>query len=249
MRAAVAPGAALFLLAHHDDEVFCAGRSAAPARRHAVRVCGLRRAGWPRPPSPAEGRRVRRLLGLAPGALAQTCACATRRPSTTWRIARRRPGAAAGRRRGDGRLRAGLRGRAPRPRRDERGRRGGAPARPGLRSASSRCTGAAAPASRAVARAAGPDAAATLRRAGTRRRRAGAAARAGSRQREPARALARPAAGAGPGGGRGRPSRPAPCPPTNYSRPPHAGRLLYELYTRRRFPEFRAAAEALAAGP
>ncbi len=51
------------------------------------------------------------------------------------------------------------------------------------------------------------------------------------------------------GAGRGRAEPARPLPAHDYSRPPHAGRLLYEVYTRRRFPEFRAAALALAAQP
>ena len=42
------------------------------------------------------------------------------------------------------------------------------------------------------------------------------------------------------GRGRAEPSRPLPA--HDYTRPPHAGALLYELYTRRRFDAFRAAA-------
>ncbi len=53
------------------------------------------------------------------------------------------------------------------------------------------------------------------------------------------------------GAGRAEPSRPLPA--HDYARPPHGGALLYELYTRRRFAEFRAAAIAalpdLTAGP
>jgi len=45
------------------------------------------------------------------------------------------------------------------------------------------------------------------------------------------------------GRGRAEPSRPLPA--HDYTRPPHSGALLYELYTRRRFVEFRAAAAAL----
>ena len=45
-----------------------------------------------------------------------------------------------------------------------------------------------------------------------------------------------------PGRGRAEPSRPLPA--HDYARPPHGGALLYELYTRRRFAEFRAAALA-----
>jgi LmbE family N-acetylglucosaminyl deacetylase len=44
------------------------------------------------------------------------------------------------------------------------------------------------------------------------------------------------------GRGRAEPSRPLPA--HDYTRPPHRGALLYELYTRRRFREFRAAAIA-----
>ena len=50
------------------------------------------------------------------------------------------------------------------------------------------------------------------------------------------------------GRGRAEPSRPLPA--HDYTRPPHSGALLYELYTRRRFGAFRAAAiAALPAGP
>jgi N-acetylglucosamine malate deacetylase 2 len=45
---------------------------------------------------------------------------------------------------------------------------------------------------------------------------------------------------------RAEPSR--PLPPHDYTRPPHHGRLLYEVYTRRRFADFRAAARAASAG-
>jgi len=44
------------------------------------------------------------------------------------------------------------------------------------------------------------------------------------------------------GRGRAEPSRPLPV--HDYARPPHEGALLYELYTRRRFAEFRTAALA-----
>jgi hypothetical protein len=44
------------------------------------------------------------------------------------------------------------------------------------------------------------------------------------------------------GRGRAEPSRPLPV--HDYARPPHEGALLYELYTRRRFAGFRAAALA-----
>ena len=44
------------------------------------------------------------------------------------------------------------------------------------------------------------------------------------------------------GRGRAEPSRPLPA--HDYTRPPHSGALLYELYTRRRFADFRAAARA-----
>jgi len=44
------------------------------------------------------------------------------------------------------------------------------------------------------------------------------------------------------GRGRAEPSRPLPA--HDYTRPPHSRALLYELYTRRRFGEFRAAAIA-----
>lgn len=44
------------------------------------------------------------------------------------------------------------------------------------------------------------------------------------------------------GRGRAEPSRPLPA--HDYGRPPHSRPLLYELYTRRRFEEFRAAASA-----
>ena len=47
------------------------------------------------------------------------------------------------------------------------------------------------------------------------------------------------------GRGRAEPSRPLPA--HDYAHPPHGGALLYELYTRRRFAEFRAV--ALAAQP
>lgn len=42
------------------------------------------------------------------------------------------------------------------------------------------------------------------------------------------------------GRGRAEPSRPLPA--HDYASPPHSGALLYELYTRRRFAEFRAGA-------
>ena len=45
---------------------------------------------------------------------------------------------------------------------------------------------------------------------------------------------------------RAEPSRPLPA--HDYARPPHTGALLYELYTRRRFAEFRAAAMAALPG-
>jgi len=48
------------------------------------------------------------------------------------------------------------------------------------------------------------------------------------------------------GRGRAEPSR--PLPPHDYARPPHDGALLYELYTRRRFGGFRAAALAAVEG-
>jgi LmbE family N-acetylglucosaminyl deacetylase len=44
------------------------------------------------------------------------------------------------------------------------------------------------------------------------------------------------------GRGRAEPSRPLPA--HDYTRPPHSGRVLYEFYTRRRFADFRAAALA-----
>ena len=47
------------------------------------------------------------------------------------------------------------------------------------------------------------------------------------------------------GRGRVEPSRPLPV--HDYARPPHEGALLYELYTRRRFAAFRAAALAVLA--
>ena len=48
------------------------------------------------------------------------------------------------------------------------------------------------------------------------------------------------------GAGRAEPSRALPA--HDYARPPHGGALLYELYTRRRFAEFRAAALAALPG-
>ena len=48
------------------------------------------------------------------------------------------------------------------------------------------------------------------------------------------------------GRGRAEPSR--PLPDHDYARPPHGGALLYELYTRRRFGGFRAAALAAVEG-
>ena len=48
------------------------------------------------------------------------------------------------------------------------------------------------------------------------------------------------------GRGRAEPSRPLPA--HDYARPPHGGALLYELYTRRRFAEFRAAVIAALPG-
>ena len=51
--------------------------------------------------------------------------------------------------------------------------------------------------------------------------------------------------------GRGRAEPARPLPAHDYARPPHAGRLLYELYTPWRFPQWSAAAarsSALVAG-
>jgi LmbE family N-acetylglucosaminyl deacetylase len=57
----------------------------------------------------------------------------------------------------------------------------------------------------------------------------------------PLLALARAA-----GRGRAEPSRPLPA--HDYTRAPHGGALLYELYTRRRFADFRAAVLQVATG-
>jgi len=65
------PGAAVFVLAHHDDEVFCAGhmlRAMSTGRRLRIlwaTAGGLAAAGR----RLLEGARVCRLLGLAPGAV------------------------------------------------------------------------------------------------------------------------------------------------------------------------------------
>ena len=65
------PGAAVFVLAHHDDEVFCAGhllRAMSTGRRLSIlwaSAGGLAPAGR----RLLEGARVSRLLGLAPGAV------------------------------------------------------------------------------------------------------------------------------------------------------------------------------------
>jgi LmbE family N-acetylglucosaminyl deacetylase len=60
------PGAALFLLAHHDDEVFCAGAlAAALAAGRRVKILWATAGGLaPAARRLAEGRRVQRLLAL-----------------------------------------------------------------------------------------------------------------------------------------------------------------------------------------
>ena len=64
------PGHALFLLAHHDDEVFCAGCIAGALRQgRQVRLLWATAGGLaPRRRRQREGETVSRMLGLAPEA-------------------------------------------------------------------------------------------------------------------------------------------------------------------------------------
>ena len=247
-----APGAAVFVLAHHDDEVFCAGhmlRAIAAGRQ--IRILwatagGLAPAGRRR----REGVRVCRLLGLGPGAVRDL-----RLPDqgALWHV-------------------AGIAGAAQELLDAPAGQAAGAahvvyvPAYEGghpdhdavslavavLRSRRPEVLAREFPLYRRAA--AGLSVQAPRPAAGTSPRPydvlpLGAdalalrrcLARANASQLLPS-LLPLLALAWAAGRGRAEPSRPLPA--HDYTRPPHGGALLYELYTRRRFAEFRAAATA-----
>ena len=244
------PGAALFVLAHHDDEVFCAGHLL-----RAMTADGRLRILWasggglaPAARRLREGARVGRLLGLAPGAahdLRLPDQGAMFHIASIARAAEALLDAAGAD--GEGEAPAvfvpAYEGGHPdhdavnlavsivcsrRPELSAREfplyRRSGA----GLSVQSPHPAVGTAP-ERFDVLPLGDDALA-LRRC---------LARANASQLLPSLlpllALARAA-----GRGRAEPSRALPA--HDYTRPPHGGALLYELYTRRRFREFRAAA-------
>ena len=248
---------ALFLLAHHDDEVFCAGHLRRALAAGATGPLLWATAGGLAPARRriAEGARALAALGLPADAGLDFPARPARRGARRRdhrEVGRTIDGGCSTRGRRPGRhgrrLRAGLRGRPPRPRRGQsggraRGRGAPRPARrrvPAVPARSVRPRG-------AVARAA---AAGTPPR---RLRRAAALDDAtspcGASWRAPTRASSRrrccrcwPLA-RWAGRGRAEPARPLPA--HDYARPPHPGRLLYELYTPWRF----AAGPRRPAGP
>ena len=246
------PGAAVFVLAHHDDEVFCAGhllRAIATGRRLCIlwaTAGGLAPAGR----RLLEGARVCRLLGLAPGAfrdlrlpdqsaLLHVASIAGAAEALLDAAVAHTDGAApavyvpayeGGHPDHDAvnLAVAVLRSRRPQLAAHEIPlyRRGPA----GL-SVQARRPAAGTSPEPFAALPLGADALAL------RRRLAGANASQLLPSLLPLLALAWAA-----GRGRVEPSRPLPA--HDYTRPPHGGALLYELYTRRRFADFRAAARA-----
>jgi LmbE family N-acetylglucosaminyl deacetylase len=248
----VGSGVAVFVLAHHDDEVFCAGhllRAMWAGRRSRIlwaTAGGLAPAGR----RVLEGARVCRSLGLAPGAvrdLRLPDQGAVRHLATIADAVEELLDAPAAQAAGDAPLVyvpgyegghpdhdavnvavAVLRSRRPEvvAREFPLYRRG----RAGLSVQAPRPAAGTSPQPFSVLPL-GDEALALRRRL----------ARANASQLLPSLlpllVLARAA-----GRGRAEPSRPLPA--HDYTRPPHGGPLLYELYTRRRFGEFRAAAGA-----
>ena len=247
-----APGAAVFVLAHHDDEVFCAGHihQAMAAGRRLFILWATAGGLAPARRRLFEGARVRRVLGLAPGAVhdlrlpdqgamhhiasivgaaetlldAALACCASEVPAVYV------PAYEGGHPDHDA---VNLAVAALRSRRPELVAREFPLYRRGPAGLTVQAPEPAADTSREpfAVLPLGTDAL-TLRRC---------LARANTSQLLPS-LLPLLAWAWAEGRGRAEPSRPLPA--HNYARPPHGGALLYELYTRRRFGDYRAAALA-----